>query len=104
MKKVSFSFVDIDGLPNLASGWQLRCGMVVHRSVLRGAQRSDEHWTVSDPVSGGRVRSGFTMGEAVAEYRRLRYAYGQDWPMMLAIKRQEMAQTVEGLRVRERLL
>lgn len=91
MKKSRFGFVGRDGRRYIVAGWQLACGMVVHRSMFSAGDQSDEHWSVSDPVSGGRVGAGFTMGEAVAAYRELRRAYGQGWPEALAVQRQAMA-------------
>lgn len=93
MKKVRFYFVSRNGNHCIVSGWQLACGMVVHRSMFAGGGQSDERWSVSDPVSGGRIRDGFTMGEAVAAYRELRRNYGPGWFEALAVGRQAMART-----------
>lgn len=72
-------------------GWQLACGAVVHRALLRDDTRSDWLWTVSDPVSGFAFVQGFGLGDAMARYRQLVRKYGAAWPKALADRRRRAA-------------
>lgn len=77
----------------IVTGWLLACGAVVHRSFFDSGQ-SDNHWTVSDSVSGGRICSGLSMGDAVRRYRALVASYGADYPEVLALTRQKFLRTL----------
>lgn len=94
MKKIAFMAVTRNGRA-IVTGWQLRCGAVVHRRLLGGRfGASDECWTVSDPVSGGAFCNGYGPAGAVARYRDLRKQYGERFAQVLARKRKELARQV----------
>ncbi|CAN7561475.1 hypothetical protein [Acidovorax sp. LjRoot117] len=96
MKKATFRASVRVGTATLITGWQLRCGAVVHRALPVGRWGlKDDVWTVSDPVAGGRLSSGWSMGEAVRNYRSVRAAYGDRYPEKLALARQAMARQAE---------
>lgn len=91
MKKHVFRMPLMGGRPTaIVTGWLLACGAVVHRSVFDGGQR-DDHWTVSDSVTGGRICAGWSMADAVRSYRRLVASYGADYPAALALAHQTHA-------------
>ncbi|MFT4243527.1 MAG: hypothetical protein QM569_14740 [Acidovorax sp.] len=99
MKKVSFGASIRSGAYTvIVTGWQLRCGAVVHRAVFASGPKGrwpaqyDDCWSVSDPVSGcAIVLQKWSMADAVAKYRHLRAAYGARFAEVLALKRQEVA-------------
>lgn len=97
MRKVTFRMPLINRPTAIVTGWQLACGMVVHRSYFAGGQR-DDHWTVSDPVTGARISCGWTMGDALRSYRGLVVSYGADYPEALALARQSHMQRLKGAR------
>ena len=78
------------------SGWQLRCGAVLHRQLLWGGCR-DDAWVVGDPVSGCSIASGGTMGEALRRYRALVALHGAQWPAVLAQARRRANDRVLAL-------
>ena len=96
MRKVTFKAHCTDGITNIVSGWELRGGMVMHRSLFRGGQR-DDHWTVSDPVTGARICCGWTPADALYSYRGLVASYGADYPAVLALARQGQLQRLKAL-------
>lgn len=105
MKKATFRASVRNGPATLITGWQLKCGAVVHRSVFGGGpkglwpQRYDDCWSVSDPVSGAAiVLQEWSMGDALAAYRRLRIAHGAGFAAALAVKRQEVARQIAAKR------
>lgn len=87
MKKTVFKCTTTVGTAAIVTGWQLRCGMVMHRSLYaRGLV--DGHWTVSDPVTGGRIASGWGLAQALAGYRQVVASYGAGYAEALAAARQ----------------
>jgi hypothetical protein len=100
MKKVTFrASVRKGHTPSLVTGWQLQCGAVVHRRLPdeRWGQ-CDDAWTVSDPVTGCSIVHGWSMGEAVSSYRRLKANYGAGFPAALAVARQNTARRIAAER------
>ncbi len=99
MKKFTFRAAVRTGTATLITGWQLKCGAVVHRDLPVGRWgQTDDAWAVSDPIAGGRLAHGWKMGEAVANYRRLRAAWGAHYPEKLALARQNMARQIAAER------
>jgi len=87
MKKIVFGCATSIGTAAIVTGWQLRCGMVMHRSLYaRGLVEG--HWTVSDPVTGGRIAGGWGMAAALAGYRQVVASYGSGYAEALAAARQ----------------
>ena len=104
-RKATFASVLIDGTSMLITGWQLRDGAVVHRTIFQSSKNGrlisqrDEKWTVSDPESGASyVRSYDGMVNAVVQYRALKASRGVSWPYDVAVARQRVAQTANLLR------
>lgn len=74
-------------MQRIVRGWQLADGMVLHRTLFEH-RAYDDHWSVSDPMTGARIINGWSMGEAVQRYRVFVAARGADWLHDLAVARQ----------------
>lgn len=97
MIKTRFMAYLNDGQLRLVGGWQMQCGAVAHRTLLPGAGTNETGWSVSDPVSGGRIVSGRSMGDAIKAYRMLRAMYGPHYNEMLATVREAFFRKLSAL-------
>lgn len=72
-------------------GWRMHCGAVLHRTPWYGGRRRqfwDDHWTVSDPVTGAAMARGTSMVMAVMCYRHIVQMQGSEWGVFLERNRQ----------------
>lgn len=96
MKKRTFRTRLKDGSVRIVAGWALCDGMVLHRALLADGC-SDREWSVSDPLTGGRIVSWYGMSQTLVQYRTLVAHYGSRWGEALAVQRQRFNQSGKAL-------